>query len=205
MIIFPVKKIFFSVCKQTWYMFVCTLKICWPCKLMSVYCLCCFFCCFFSPRLTPHRRPSCPALTSTHTAPTRWCCQRPSLSSARLSSTKSGTSGWRIEEQRRSPHVSRRAFTLTAKSRLYLHTRDMSPSPTTRSPWWICDDFLWNLFIFFHKNTHRLFYQTADIVLEKTLILFSGQYWAKCRPQVYHSHGLQLFSKGTTLWTFFFL
>lgn len=82
--------------------------------------------------------------------------------------------------------------------------RDMSPSPTTRSPWWICDDFLWNLFIFFHKNTHRLFYQTADIVLEKTLILFSGRYWAKCRPQVYHSHGLQLFSKGTTLWTFFF-
>lgn len=39
------------------------------------------------PRLTPHRRPSCPVLTSTHTAPTRWCCQRPSPSSARLSST----------------------------------------------------------------------------------------------------------------------
>lgn len=30
----------------------------------------------------------------------------------------------------------------------------------------------------FHQNTHRLFYQTADIIPEKTLILFSGRYWA---------------------------
>lgn len=38
------------------------------------------------PRLTPHRRPSCPVLTSTHTALTRWCSPRLSLSSARQSS-----------------------------------------------------------------------------------------------------------------------
>lgn len=42
---------------------------------------------FEFPRLTRHRRPSCPALTYTHTAPTRSCCQRLSLSSARQSST----------------------------------------------------------------------------------------------------------------------
>lgn len=42
-------------------------------------CVCC--------RLTPHRRPSCPVSTSTHTAPTRWCCRRPSPSCARPSST----------------------------------------------------------------------------------------------------------------------
>jgi len=38
-------------------------------------------------RLTLRRRPSCPALTYTHTAPTRWCCRRPSPSSAHPSST----------------------------------------------------------------------------------------------------------------------
>lgn len=42
-------------------------------------CVCC--------RLTPHRRPSCPVSTSTHTAPTRWWCRRPSPSCARPSST----------------------------------------------------------------------------------------------------------------------
>lgn len=38
-------------------------------------------------RLTPHRRPSCPVWTSTHTARTRWCCRRPSPSCAHPSST----------------------------------------------------------------------------------------------------------------------
>lgn len=42
---------------------------------------------FTFPRLTPHRRLSYPALTYTHTAPTRSCCLKPSLSSARQSST----------------------------------------------------------------------------------------------------------------------
>ena len=54
---------------------VCALKSS-RCELNCVLCVC---------RLTPHRRPSSPASTSTHTAPTRWCCPRPSPSSARQS------------------------------------------------------------------------------------------------------------------------
>lgn len=55
-------------------------------KLKYVHCV--------LPRLTPHRRPSCPASTSTHTAPTRWCCRRPSLSSARLNLTSESENCW---------------------------------------------------------------------------------------------------------------
>lgn len=42
-----------------------------------------------------------------------WAC-------AILFVTELATSGWRIEEQRRSPHVNRKAFILTAKSHLSL-------------------------------------------------------------------------------------
>lgn len=78
-------------------------------------------------------------------------------------------------------------------------TRDMSTSPMTLCPWWICGDW----FSFSPEHSQTVLSNCRHYTGENTHFIFRTVL-SKRRPRVYHLYGLQLFSKGTTLWTFFF-
>lgn len=103
---------------------------------------------------------------------------------------ESGTSGWQIAEQRRSPHVNRKAFTLTAKNRLSLQWVNLYCVKEKGGKAWI------NI-----KRVHRFLIETGSFqqfTLEPSIIfliwvhslsdpfLFQENTWDKCerfRPQ----------------------
>ncbi len=86
---------------------------------------------------------------------------------------------------------------------LLLSMQDMSPSPMTLCPWWICGD-CFVLFCFSPEHSLTVLWRCRHFtegIIHFILRTILSKYW----PQVYRLYGLQLFSKGTILWTLFFL
>lgn len=67
-------------------------------------------------------------------------------------------------------------------SSVFFSTRDMSPSPMTLCPLWICGDFFFLSFLFFTTTLIDCF---MKLQTGETLILLSGRYWANTDHKFY--------------------